>query len=101
MLIAGGGVLMARFGINKTGAGGKPRPPLLNVRTGGMREGELRSHLKSRRCVIPCEGFYEWRDEGGKQPYGCWVQIGRVGSVGLGRGRGPFIDFIPTFGLIT
>jgi putative SOS response-associated peptidase YedK len=60
---------MARFGINKTGPGGKPRPPLLNARTDGMRKGQFRSHLKSRRCVIPAEGFYEWRDEGGKQPY--------------------------------
>ena len=31
--------------------------------------GSSASHLKERRCVIPCEGFYEWRDEGGKQPY--------------------------------
>jgi putative SOS response-associated peptidase YedK len=42
---------------------------LLNVRTDGMRKGQFRKHLKERRCVIPCEGFYEWRDEGGKQPY--------------------------------
>ena len=69
VLIAGNGVVMARFGINKTGPGGKPRPPLLNARTDGMRKGQFRSHLKSRRCVIPAEGFYEWRDEGGKQPY--------------------------------
>jgi putative SOS response-associated peptidase YedK len=34
-----------------------------------MRKGQFRKHLKERRCVIPCEGFYEWRDEGGKQPY--------------------------------
>jgi putative SOS response-associated peptidase YedK len=68
-LIAGDGVVVARFGINKVGAGGKPRPPLLNARTDGMRKGQFRSHLKSRRCVIPADGFYEWRDEGGKQPY--------------------------------
>jgi putative SOS response-associated peptidase YedK len=69
VLIAGDGVVMARFGINKTGSAGKPRPPLLNARTDGMRKGQFHSHLKSRRCVIPCEGFYEWREEGGKQPY--------------------------------
>jgi len=69
VLIAGDGVAIARFGINRIGAGGKPRPPLLNVRTDGMRKGQFRSHLKKQRCVIPAEGFYEWREEGGKQPY--------------------------------
>jgi putative SOS response-associated peptidase YedK len=33
-----------------------------------MRKGQFRKHLKERRCVIPCEGFYESGDEGGKQP---------------------------------
>src|SRR6185295_6922255 len=69
VLVAGEGVILARFGINRLGSGDKPRPPLLNVRTDGMRKGQFRKHLKERRCVILCEGFYEWRDEGGKQPY--------------------------------
>ena len=69
ILVAGQGVVLARFGINRLGSGDKPRPPLLNVRTDGMCKGQFRKHLKERRCVIPCEGFYEWRDEGGKQPY--------------------------------
>jgi len=68
-LIAGDGAVLARFGINRPGAGGKPRPPLLNVRTDGLRKGQFRTHLKKQRCVIPAEGFYEWREEGGKQPY--------------------------------
>jgi putative SOS response-associated peptidase YedK len=61
--------VLARFGINRLGSGDRPRPPLLNVRTDGMRKGQFRKHLKERRCVVPCEGFYEWREEGGKQPY--------------------------------
>src|SRR4051812_4931348 len=61
--------VIARFGINLTGKNGKPRPPLLNARTDGMRRGQFRTHLKTRRCVIPAQGFYEWREEGGKQPY--------------------------------
>jgi putative SOS response-associated peptidase YedK len=69
VLLAGEGIVLARFGINRLGSGDRPRPPLLNVRTDGMRKGQFRKHLKERRCVIPCEGFYEWRDEGGKQPY--------------------------------
>jgi putative SOS response-associated peptidase YedK len=61
--------VLARFGINMIGRDGKPRPPLLNARTDGMKRGQFRSHLKDRRCVVPCQGFYEWRDENGKQPY--------------------------------
>src|SRR3954453_23949490 len=69
VLVAGEGIVLARFGINRLGSGDRPRPPLLNVRTDGMRKGQFRKHLKERRCVVPCEGFYEWREEGGKQPY--------------------------------
>ncbi len=69
VLIAGGGVVMARFGINMPGAGGKPRPPLLNARLDGMQKGQFRTHLSKQRCVISAEGFYEWREERGKQPY--------------------------------
>jgi putative SOS response-associated peptidase YedK len=69
VLIAGNGLVIARFGINRIGAGGKPRPPLLNARTDGIRKGQFRTHLKKQRCVIPADGFYEWREEDGKQPY--------------------------------
>ena len=34
-----------------------------------MRRGQFRTHLQKQRCVIPAAGFYEWREEGGKQPY--------------------------------
>ena len=69
VLIAGNGVVLARFGIHRNGPNGKPRPPLLNARTDGMRKGQFRTHLKKQCCVTPADGFYEWRDEGGKQPY--------------------------------
>jgi putative SOS response-associated peptidase YedK len=69
VLIAGNGALIARFGINRLLPGGKPRPPLLNVRTDGLRKGQFRTHMRQQRCVIPAAGFYEWREEGGKQPY--------------------------------
>jgi putative SOS response-associated peptidase YedK len=68
IIVAGEGVVLARFGINRPGPGGKSKP-LLNARTDGMRRGQFRTHLRKQRCVIPAEGFYEWRDEGGKQPY--------------------------------
>jgi putative SOS response-associated peptidase YedK len=61
---------LARFGINLASSGGKKRPPLLNARTDSLRRGSFKSMLGNRRCVIPAEGFYEWREEdGGKQPY--------------------------------
>ena len=62
-------MVLGRFGINLTGRDGKPRPPLLNARTDGMRLGKFRTHLAQRRCIIPAAGFYEWREEEGKQPY--------------------------------
>jgi len=68
-LIAGDGVAIARFGINRPLPGGKPRPPLLNARTDGLRKGQFRTRMRKQRCVIPAMGFYEWREEGGKQPY--------------------------------
>lgn len=63
--------VMARFGVIMTGRDGKPRQPLLNVRTDGIRRGQFRSHMKSGRCIIPALGWYEFRDEGDpkKQPY--------------------------------
>src|ERR1700757_3113137 len=46
------------------------RPPLLNARTDTLRRGSFKTMLANRRCVVPAEGFYEWREEGGKkQPY--------------------------------
>ena len=58
---------MARFGITMKRGGSTF--PLTNSRTDGIRKGQFRSHIKARRCVIPALGFYEWRDEDGKQPY--------------------------------
>jgi putative SOS response-associated peptidase YedK len=61
---------LARFGINLASSSGKKRPPLLNARTDSLRRGAFKSMLGNRRCVIPAEGFYEWREEdGAKQPY--------------------------------
>jgi hypothetical protein len=43
---------------------------LLNARTDSLRRGSFKTMLANKRCVIPAEGFYEWREEHGKkQPY--------------------------------
>lgn len=61
--------VVARFGIAMTGRDGAPRPALLNARTDGLRRGQFSRLLAENRCVVPCQGFYEWREEEGKQPY--------------------------------
>jgi putative SOS response-associated peptidase YedK len=61
---------LARFGINLPSSSGKKRPPLLNARTDTLRRGSFKTMLANRRCVIPAEGFYEWREEDDlMQPY--------------------------------
>jgi putative SOS response-associated peptidase YedK len=61
---------MARFGINLPSSSGKKRPPLLNARIDTLRRGSFKTMLANRRCIVPAEGFYEWREEHGrKQPY--------------------------------
>ena len=47
----------------KTCTSAKPNRSFPIAATGNNR------HLKKQRCAIPAEGFYEWRNEGGKQPY--------------------------------
>ena len=53
----------------------------------------FRSAFRSRRCLIPADGFYEWkRENGGKQPYHLRMEDGRpfafAGPLGeLERGR--------------
>jgi putative SOS response-associated peptidase YedK len=61
---------LARFGIVLQRKNGKRRAPLLNIRTDSLQRGSFKSMLANRRCVVPAEGFYEWREEDGqKQPY--------------------------------
>src|SRR5207302_1121848 len=56
--------------INLPSSSAKKRPPLLNARIDTLRRGSFKTMLANRRCAIPAEGFYEWREENGKkQPY--------------------------------
>ena len=45
--------------------------PLINARAETLSEKpSFRAAFKNRRCLIPADGFYEWRTEdGGKQPF--------------------------------
>ncbi len=43
--------------------------PLINVRAESIARGSFSSAVEGRRCLIPADGFYEWRkDPEGKRP---------------------------------
>lgn len=94
---------LARFGINLPASGGKKRPPLLNSRTDTLRRGSFKTMLANHRCVIPAEGFYEWREEAGKkQPYFFYRKDGKpilfAGIWDMSEVKG---DHVPSFAILT
>src|SRR5262245_30614970 len=62
-------------------------PPMINARSETLAEKPtFRTAFRRRRCIIPADGFYEWRksDEGAKgkkQPY--WIHRSDGGPVGF------------------
>jgi putative SOS response-associated peptidase YedK len=53
---------------------GAPRKPLINARSeSALRRASFREAFERRRCLVPADGFYEWKREGGtKTPY--WIR---------------------------
>jgi putative SOS response-associated peptidase YedK len=94
---------LARFGINLKASAGTRRPPLLNARTDSLRRGSFRTMLSERRCVIPAEGFYEWREENGKkQPYYFTRRDGKpVLFAGIWDYSDVKGDAVPSFAILT
>ena len=73
----GGGRVLEelRWGYIPSWAAQKPGAKrLINARCGTVHEKpSFRSAFRERRCVIPANGWFEWRPEnGGKQPY--WLR---------------------------
>lgn len=63
---------MARFGLVPSWAKDvKVGYSMINARADTIREKPaFRNAYAHRRCIIPAQGFYEWKEEGGKkQPY--------------------------------
>ncbi|MBV8083432.1 MAG: SOS response-associated peptidase [Chloroflexi bacterium] len=82
------GVKAMRWGLTQEWAvkdRSKPRP--INVKTEGILDRpNYRRLLSLKRCVIPADGFYEWRRLGGKatQPYSIGLRDGaQFGFAGI------------------
>jgi putative SOS response-associated peptidase YedK len=78
---------------------------LMNARDDGVAsKPSFREAFRRRRCLIPMDGFYEWRAEGkAKQPYAVALRIGApMACAGLWEGwRQPDGEWLRTYSIIT
>jgi putative SOS response-associated peptidase YedK len=63
----------------------------------------FREALKLRRCLVPADGFYEWRKSAGKQPYCFEVNAGELFAfAGLWeRWKNPDGEWVRTCSILT
>ncbi|WP_198373287.1 SOS response-associated peptidase [Roseomonas rosulenta] len=64
----------------------------------------FRDAFAKRRCLVPMDGFYEWRSEGkSKQPFACSLKSGEpMACAGLWEGwKQPDGDWLRTYSIIT
>jgi putative SOS response-associated peptidase YedK len=63
--------LPMRWGMTSLGGDPAHSPPLFNARSETVRvKGSFAESFVRRRCLVPADGFYEWRQEGSvRQPY--------------------------------
>jgi putative SOS response-associated peptidase YedK len=55
---------------------------MINARAETLAEKpSFRSAFRKRRCIIPANGFYEWKQENGKQPY--YIRPKHEGLIGF------------------
>jgi putative SOS response-associated peptidase YedK len=48
--------------------------PIINLRAESVRNGSFKSAFAERRCLVPADGFYEWKKtEEGKRPV--WITL--------------------------
>ncbi|ONG50453.1 DUF159 family protein [Pseudoroseomonas deserti] len=78
---------------------------LMNARAEGIAEKpSFREAFAKRRCLVPADGFYEWRQEGkAKQPYAVALRSGApMALAGLWEGwQQPDGSWLKTFSIVT
>ena len=77
---------------------------MINARLEGIEtKPAFRSAVKSRRCIIVADGFYEWQVQGKlKQPFHFRFRDGRLfGMAGLWESWGQGVDAVRTCTIIT
>ncbi|MCQ4158941.1 SOS response-associated peptidase [Roseomonas sp. GC11] len=78
---------------------------LMNARSEGLAEKpSFREAARKRRCLVPADGFYEWRQEGkGKQAYAVALRSGApMALAGLWEGwQQPDGSWLRSFTIIT
>ncbi len=82
----------------------KTQSPLINARAETVQEKpSFRSSFKSRRCLVPTDGFYEWvKRDGGKVPYRIFLAgDGLFAFAGIWSEWGTGEDSLRSFSIIT
>jgi putative SOS response-associated peptidase YedK len=94
---------LLRWGLVPERAQASPRAPLVNVRSESADRGLFRDAFRTRRCVVPAAGFYEWRKMGRlRQPFAVRAQPGLVGLAAIwSPGTAPDGRLRPTFAVLT
>ena len=77
---------------------------MINARAETITEkASFRTPLFSKRCLVPADGFYEWQQDTGKQPYRIFVKSNALFAMaGLWeRWKSPAGEVVDSFNIIT
>ncbi len=77
---------------------------MINARAETITEkASFRTPLFSKRCLVPADGFYEWQQDTGKQPYRIFVKSNALFAMaGLWeRWKSPTGEVVESFSIIT
>jgi putative SOS response-associated peptidase YedK len=77
---------------------------MINARAETITEkASFRTPLFSKRCLVPADGFYEWQQDSGKQPYRIFVKSNALFAMaGLWeRWKSPAGEVVESFNIIT